>query len=46
MDNAFIKQIRDKRMKCIFFGITIAQNMNFLSKLSRNDIRKNLEKGK
>ena len=40
MDNVFIKQIRCKIARCIFFDIIRMQNMNFLSKLNLNGITK------
>jgi hypothetical protein len=40
MDNAFIKQIRGKRTRRIFFGIIRTQDTNFLSKLSLNIVQK------
>jgi hypothetical protein len=38
MDNAFIRHIRSKRARCIFFGIIRTQDMDFLSQLSFNHI--------
>jgi hypothetical protein len=36
MNNAFTKQLKGKSTRCIFFGIIIMQNTNFLCKLSQS----------